>query len=49
MFQFESRGMQGMLRREAGSLEDLIALGALYRPGPMDLIPSYCKRKHGTE
>ncbi|MEZ5460852.1 DNA polymerase III subunit alpha [Dokdonella sp.] len=50
VFQFESRGMQGMLKdARPDRFEDLIALGALYRPGPMDLIPSYCKRKHGTE
>jgi DNA polymerase-3 subunit alpha len=50
IFQFESRGMQGMLKdAKPDRFEDLIALGALYRPGPMDLIPSYCKRKHGTE
>lgn len=50
VFQFESRGMQGMLKdAKPDRFEDLIALGALYRPGPMDLIPSYCKRKHGTE
>jgi DNA polymerase III subunit alpha len=41
VFQFESRGMQGMLRDAKPSrLEDLIALNALYRPGPMDLIPA---------
>jgi DNA polymerase-3 subunit alpha len=50
IFQFESRGMQGMLKdAKPDRFEDLIALGALYRPGPMDLIPSYCKRKHGLE
>ena len=50
VFQFESRGMQGMLKdAKPDRFEDLIALGALYRPGPMDLIPSYCKRKHGSE
>ena len=50
VFQFESRGMQGMLKdAKPDRFEDLIALGALYRPGPMDLIPSYCKRKHGAE
>ncbi len=50
VFQFESRGMQGMLKdARPDRFEDLIALGALYRPGPMDLIPSYCKRKHGSE
>ncbi|WP_022982645.1 DNA polymerase III subunit alpha, partial [Ideonella sp. B508-1] len=50
VFQFESRGMQGMLRDAMPSrLEDLIALNALYRPGPMDLIPSFVARKHGKE
>ena len=50
VFQFESRGMQGMLREARPSrLEDLIALNALYRPGPMDLIPSFVNRKHGKE
>ncbi|MCK6421837.1 MAG: DNA polymerase III subunit alpha [Aquabacterium sp.] len=50
VFQFESRGMQGMLRDARPSrLEDLIALNALYRPGPMDLIPSFVSRKHGKE
>jgi DNA polymerase-3 subunit alpha len=50
VFQFESRGMQGMLRDARPSrLEDLIALNALYRPGPMDLIPTFVARKHGRE
>ncbi|HEY0178576.1 MAG TPA: DNA polymerase III subunit alpha [Dokdonella sp.] len=50
VFQFESRGMQGMLKdAKPDRFEDIIALGALYRPGPMDLIPSYCARKHGRE
>ncbi|WP_137917732.1 DNA polymerase III subunit alpha [Hydrogenophaga sp. 2FB] len=50
VFQFESRGMQGMLKDAKPSrLEDLIALNALYRPGPMDLIPSFVNRKHGKE
>ncbi|TSE33883.1 DNA polymerase III subunit alpha [Tepidimonas charontis] len=50
VFQFESRGMQAMLRDAKPSrLEDLIALNALYRPGPMDLIPSFVARKHGRE
>jgi DNA polymerase III subunit alpha len=42
--------MQGMLRdAKPTRLEDLIALNALYRPGPMDLIPSFVARKHGRE
>ncbi len=50
VFQLESRGMQGMLRDARPSVfEDIIALVALYRPGPMDLIPSFCARKHGRE
>ncbi len=50
VFQFESSGMQRLLKdARPDRFEDLIALVALYRPGPMDLIPSYCKRKHGEE
>ena len=49
VFQFESRGMQGMLRDAKPSrLEDLIALNAMFRPGPMENIPSFCARKNGT-
>jgi DNA polymerase-3 subunit alpha len=50
VFQFESGGMQRMLRDAKPSrLEDLIALNALFRPGPMDLIPTFVARKHGRE
>jgi DNA polymerase-3 subunit alpha len=50
VFQFESRGMRDMLKRSRPDrLGDIIALVALYRPGPMDLIPSFCERKHGRE
>ena len=50
VFQLESSGMQRMLRDAKPSVfEDVIALVALYRPGPMDSIPSYCARKHGRE
>jgi DNA polymerase III subunit alpha len=50
VFQFESRGMIGMLREaKPTKLEDLIALNALYRPGPMEEIPTFCARKHGRE
>jgi DNA polymerase III subunit alpha len=50
VFQFESRGMQGMLRdAKPTRLEDLIALNALFRPGPMDLIPTFVARKNGRE
>ncbi len=48
VFQFESRGMRDMLKRaKPDRLEDIIALVALYRPGPMDLIPDFIDRKHG--
>lgn len=50
IFQFESGGMQDLLiKMQPDRLEDLIAANALYRPGPMDLIPAYCNRKHGRE
>lgn len=50
VFQLESSGMQRMLRDAKPSVfEDVIALVALYRPGPMDLIPTFCARKHGRE
>ena len=50
IFQFESRGMQAMLRDARPTrLEDLIALNALFRPGPMELIPTFVARKHGRE
>ncbi len=50
VFQFESAGMQDALRKlKPDRLEDLIALGALYRPGPMDNIPTYIARKHERE
>jgi DNA polymerase-3 subunit alpha len=49
-FQFESAGMQKYLRELQPSVfEDLIAMNALYRPGPMDYIPDFIKRKHGLE
>ena len=48
VFQFESSGMRQLLREmQPDRLEDLIAANALYRPGPMDLIPDYNARKHG--
>ncbi len=48
VFQFESDGMQGILRQaKPSSVEDLIALNALYRPGPMDNIPKYIDSKWG--
>ncbi len=50
IFQFESTGMKRYLRDlEPSRLEDLIAMNALYRPGPMDYIPKFIRRKHGTE
>jgi DNA polymerase III subunit alpha len=50
IFQFESRGMQGMLREaKPNRLEDLFALNAMFRPGPMENIPSFCARKNGKE
>ena len=50
IFQFESSGMREWLRNlKPTRLEDIIAMNALYRPGPMDLIPSFIARKHGKE
>ena len=50
IFQFESSGMREWLRKlKPSSIDDLIAMNALYRPGPMDLIPNYIARKHGQE
>jgi len=50
VFQFESSGMRRYMKDiKPTELEDLIALVALYRPGPMDLIPTYIRRKHGQE
>src|SRR6185503_15598787 len=50
IFQFESGGMRKLLMKmKPDRLEDLIAANALYRPGPMDLIPDYCARKHGKQ
>ena len=50
VFQFESSGMREALRQVKPTLfEDLIALVALYRPGPMQYIPSYARRKNGQE
>lgn len=49
-FQFESAGMQKYLRElQPSTFEDLIAMNALYRPGPMDYIPAFIARKHGQE
>ncbi len=49
-FQFESDGMQMYLRElKPDKFEDLIAMNALYRPGPIEYIPNFIKRKHGYE
>lgn len=49
-FQFESSGMQKYLRElQPSKFEDLIAMNALYRPGPMDYIPQFIARKQGRE
>ena len=48
IFQFESRGMRDLLKRaRPDRFGDIIALVSLYRPGPMELIPEFCERKHG--
>ncbi|HEY4202259.1 MAG TPA: DNA polymerase III subunit alpha [Devosiaceae bacterium] len=50
IFQFESPGMRrALIDLKPDRIEDLIAMNALYRPGPMDNIPSFCDRKHGRE
>ncbi len=50
VFQMESSGMRDTLKRmKPDTLEDIIALISLYRPGPMDNIPTYIARKHGLE
>ena len=50
VFQFESSGMREALRQvKPTTFEDLVALVALYRPGPMQYIPTYAARKHGKE
>ena len=50
VFQCESSGVRDVLRRlKPDRFEDIIAVVALYRPGPMDNIPSYIRRKHGEE
>ncbi len=49
-FQFESQGMREYLKElKPTNIEDLIAMNALYRPGPMDFIPMFIKRKHGQQ
>ena len=50
VFQFESRGMRELLKQaRPDRFEDIIALVALFRPGPMELIPDFIKRKQGQE
>ena len=50
IFQFESDGMRAYMKNlKPTDIEDLIAMNALYRPGPMDNIPSFINRKHGRE
>ncbi len=50
VFQFESRGMRELLKQAPPTrFEDIVALVALYRPGPMELIPDYIARKSGRE
>jgi DNA polymerase-3 subunit alpha len=50
LFQFESDGMKRYMRElKPNRFEDLIAMNALYRPGPMEYIPKFIKRKHGKE
>jgi len=50
VFQMESGGMQELGRQlMPDKFEEIIAIGALYRPGPMDMIPSFVNRKHGRE
>lgn len=50
VFQLESGGMQDLARQlHLDKFEEIIAVGALYRPGPMDMIPSFISRKHGRE
>jgi len=50
VFQLESGGMQDLSKQlHIDTFEEIIAVGALYRPGPMDMIPSFVNRKHGRE
>ncbi|MFN0064646.1 MAG: DNA polymerase III subunit alpha [Chlamydiales bacterium] len=50
VFQMESGGMQELARHlQPDKFEEIMAIGALYRPGPMDMIPSFIARKHGKE
>lgn len=50
VFQLESEGIRNVLRRlQPSRFEDIVAVNALYRPGPMENIPSFIERKHGRE
>lgn len=50
IFQVESTGMQELLKQlHVDKFEEIIAVGALYRPGPMEMIPTFINRKHGRE
>lgn len=50
IFQLESGGMQDLAKQlHIDTFEEIVAVGALYRPGPMEMIPSYISRKHGRE
>ncbi|API90830.1 DNA polymerase III subunit alpha [Virgibacillus pantothenticus] len=50
VFQLESQGMKQVLQElKPNEFEDIVAVNALYRPGPMDFIPTYIRRKHGLE
>src|SRR5258706_13494109 len=50
MFQLESAGMRRYIRElKPDRVEDVMAMVALFRPGPMDYIPTYIRRKHGEE
>lgn len=50
IFQLESAGMQDLAKQvHVDRFEEIIAVGALYRPGPMEMIPSFVQRKHGKE
>lgn len=50
IFQFESEGITDLICKvQPSTFEDLVAINALYRPGPMDMIPDYLERKHGRK
>lgn len=49
IFQFEGEGITDLIRKaKPNCFEDIVAINALFRPGPMDMIPSYLERKHGA-